>query len=89
MIYHLEHPAPPRTSKAFLQSGCAHTDHPWLGQCIPDNAAWKFIGYFIIILGVGMFALPTGILTSGFVEELLRMQKKEANEEAGRYDEGP
>jgi len=36
-----------------------------------------------------MFALPTGILTSGFVEELLRMQKKEANEEAGRYDEGP
>ena len=37
----------------------------------------------IIILGVATFALPTSILTSGFVEELERRQEeKEAPEKA-------
>jgi len=35
----------------------------------------KFIGSIIAILGIGMFALPTGILGAGFVEAI---QKRKA-----------
>lgn len=43
----------------------------------------------IIILGVATFALPTSILTSGFVDELeRRREEKEAAEREDRED-GP
>ena len=45
----------------------------------PITPLGKLVGGLIIILGVATFALPTAILTSGFVEEL---QKKREQEEA-------
>jgi voltage-gated potassium channel len=35
----------------------------------------KFMASIIAILGIGMFALPTGILGAGFVEEMGQNQK--------------
>jgi hypothetical protein len=32
----------------------------------------KILGAIIALLGIGMFALPTGILASGFAEEIQR-----------------
>jgi hypothetical protein len=43
----------------------------------------------IIILGVATFALPTSILTSGFVEELQRKREQEKAQERERLEEGP
>ncbi|MFZ2473059.1 MAG: hypothetical protein WAW52_14110 [Methanothrix sp.] len=45
------------------------------------TALGKLAGGLIIILGVATFALPTSILTSGFVDELERRRvEKEAQE---------
>jgi len=45
----------------------------------PVTPLGKLVGGLIIILGVATFALPTSILTSGFVDELeMRRQKRES-----------
>jgi len=49
----------------------------------------KLVGGLIIILGVATFALPTAILTSGFVEELQKKREQEEAQERKRLDEGP
>jgi voltage-gated potassium channel len=41
----------------------------------------KFIGSIVVILGIGLFALPTGVLASGFAEVLAR--RKEVQKKAG------
>lgn len=43
------------------------------GDVFPITALGKFLGALIALLGIGMFALPAGILGGGFVEE---MQKR-------------
>jgi voltage-gated potassium channel len=40
------------------------------GDVIPETALGKVLGMVIAILGIGMFALPAGILGSGFFEEV-------------------
>lgn len=40
------------------------------GDVTPITAYGRIFGAFIMVLGVGMFALPAGILTSGFTREL-------------------
>ncbi|OPY54968.1 MAG: Voltage-gated potassium channel [Methanosaeta sp. PtaU1.Bin112] len=50
----------------------------------PVTPMGKVVGALIIILGVATFALPTSILTSGFVEEL---EKRREEREAARREE--
>lgn len=45
------------------------------GDVCPVTVAGKFVASIIAVLGIGMFALPTGILGAGFVEEI---QKRKA-----------
>ena len=40
------------------------------GDVTPVTAAGKIFGAFIMIMGIAMFALPAGILTSGFTREI-------------------
>ena len=40
------------------------------GDAFPVTTLGKFLASVISILGIGMFALPTGILGAGFVEEI-------------------
>lgn len=42
------------------------------GDVIPITVAGKILGVFITILGVGMAALPAGIIASGFTREVNR-----------------
>jgi voltage-gated potassium channel len=44
------------------------------GDVFPITPAGKIIGGFIAFMGIGLFALPTGILASGFSEEVHRRQ---------------
>jgi voltage-gated potassium channel len=47
------------------------------GDVYPITALGKVIGGFIALLGIGLVALPTGIISSGFMEEIrLRNSKR-------------
>ncbi len=45
------------------------------GDVYPITIAGKVFGAIIAVLGVGMFALPTGILGAGFVDEVQRAKE--------------
>lgn len=47
------------------------------GDIYPVTGFGKFLAGVVSILGIGLFALPTGVLGAGFVEE---MQKKRAQQ---------
>jgi voltage-gated potassium channel len=42
------------------------------GDSVPVTPVGRVVGAFSVVLGLGMFALPAGILASGFVEEMRR-----------------
>lgn len=42
------------------------------GDAYPVSALGRFLGGIVAVMGIGMFALPTGILGAAFVEELER-----------------
>jgi len=46
------------------------------GDIYPITMLGKFLSVVIAILGIGMFALPTGILGMGFIEEIQNKNKK-------------
>ena len=45
------------------------------GDVYPITSAGKIVAAIVSILGIGMFALPTGILGAGFVEEVQKAKK--------------
>jgi voltage-gated potassium channel len=47
------------------------------GDVFPVTPLGKFFAAIIAVLGIGMFALPTGILGASFVEEIDKMKAKE------------
>lgn len=47
------------------------------GDVFPITSLRKFLSTFISILGICMFALPDGILTSGFSAEFKKLNIKE------------
>lgn len=55
------------------------------GDVIPLTGWGKLLSSIIAILGIGLVALPTGILSSGFVEELNKKKKKENEKDAIIY----
>ncbi len=46
------------------------------GDIYPVTAKGKVIASVVAVMGVGMFALPAGILASGFAEELRRKRPR-------------
>ncbi len=48
------------------------------GDIVPITTAGKFMALIISVLGVGVVAIPTGIISAGFVEHYSRLQKAEA-----------
>ncbi len=49
------------------------------GDIFPVTTLGKVLGGLIAVLGVGLFALPTGILASGFAEELQKTRRRESH----------
>ncbi|MBU7013646.1 MAG: ion transporter [Theionarchaea archaeon] len=80
-IYYVEHDAQPEAFSsipAAMWWGVATLTTVGYGDVYPITPVGKFLGAVIALLGIGMFALPAGILASGFAEEL---QKKHTLEE--------
>lgn len=54
------------------------------GDIYPVTVVGKIIGVVITFLGVGSVAIPTGIISAGFVENYTEMQKSRLNEVKNR-----
>jgi voltage-gated potassium channel len=46
------------------------------GDIYPVTPWGKFIGSMVVILGIGLFALPAGILASGLAEVLAKRKEQ-------------
>jgi voltage-gated potassium channel len=91
VVYFLEHDAQPqRFPDIPATMWWAVLTMTTVGDNFYPITPWgKLVGGLIIILGVATFALPTSILTSGFVEELERKREQEEALERQRLEEGP
>ena len=86
-MYSLEHEAQPEVfSNAF--SGIWWAVSTLLtvgyGDIYPITTAGKIVSIFITFLGVGMVAIPTGVISAGFVDQFSRI--KRLSEYAGEQD---
>jgi len=84
VMYYVEHEAQPNAFSSILATmwwGIATLTTVGYGDIYPITPIGKLFGAFIAILGIGMVALPAGILASGFSSELSnKMDKKECEE---------
>jgi voltage-gated potassium channel len=77
-VYLVENAAQPdvfSSIPAAMWWGVATLTTVGYGDVFPVTTLGRILGGIIAILGVGMFALPAGILASGFAEELERQRK--------------
>jgi voltage-gated potassium channel len=80
LMYYVENQAQPKAFASIPNAmwwGVATLTTVGYGDIFPVTPLGKFLGAIIALLGIGMFALPTGILGSGFVDEL---QSRKANQ---------
>jgi voltage-gated potassium channel len=73
MMYFAEHEAQPEVFSSIPASfwwAIVTLTTVGYGDVFPITAAGKAMGALVAILGIGLFALPAGILGSGFVEEI-------------------
>lgn len=77
VMYYVEHPAQPKVFSsipATMWWGVNAMATVGYGDIHPITPLGKFLGGLTAMMGIMLFALPTGILTSGFLEHL-RNQK--------------
>lgn len=91
VIYFLEHEAQPlRFPDIPATMWWAVLTMTTVGENFyPITPMGKVAGGLIIILGVATFALPTSILTSGFVDELERRREEKQAGAKERLESGP
>lgn len=73
LMFYAEHEAQPKAFSsipAAMWWAVATLTTIGYGDVYPITVIGKFMASIIAVLGIGMFALPTGILGAGFVEEL-------------------
>ena len=81
IMYHLEHDAQPDQFKNAF-SGIWWAVSTLLtvgyGDIYPVTAAGRFVGIILAFLGVGIVAIPTGIISAGFVEQYTKIKSQSA-----------
>lgn len=73
LMYYVERDAQPKAFNSILSAmwwGVATFTTIGYGDIYPVTALGKMLGSFIAVLGIGLFAMPAGILASGFAAEL-------------------
>jgi voltage-gated potassium channel len=73
LMYYVERDAQPEAFKSILSSmwwGVATLTTIGYGDIYPITALGRFLGSLIAVMGIGLFALPAGIVASGFATEL-------------------
>ncbi|MBA7517713.1 hypothetical protein ES705_09767 [subsurface metagenome] len=80
IMYFVENEAQPEAFSsipAAMWWGVATLTTVGYGDVYPVTVLGKFLGAIIALLGIGMFALPAGILGGGFVEEIQKRREKQ------------
>lgn len=80
-LYYLENEAQPKAFSsipAAMWWAVTALTTVGYGDIYPITPLGKFVASLIAISGIGMFALPTGIVSSGFIEEIQRHKKAHA-----------
>lgn len=75
MMYYVENAAQPEAFSSIPETmwwGIATLTTVGYGDVYPITGFGRLLGGIIAIIGIGLFALPTGILASGFSDELSR-----------------
>lgn len=78
LLYHAEHRAQPHlfgSIPAALWWAAVTITTVGYGDVYPVTVAGRLLAALVAILGLGMFALPTGLLGAGFVEEISRRKQ--------------
>jgi voltage-gated potassium channel len=92
-MYYLEHEAQPKTFSsipAAMWWGVVTLTTVGYGDIYPVTTLGRVIGALIALMGVGLFALPAGILASGFAEELQsRREEKRTCPHCGKVIDEP
>jgi voltage-gated potassium channel len=73
LMYFVEHEVQPDAFSSIPSAmwwGAVTLTTVGYGDIYPKTVLGKFIGAFIAVLGIGLFALPAGILASGFASEI-------------------
>jgi voltage-gated potassium channel len=79
LMYFLEHEAQPNvfpSIPATLWWGVATLTTIGYGDVYPVTVAGRICASIISVLGIGLFALPSGILVAGFIEEINAQKSK-------------
>jgi voltage-gated potassium channel len=79
LMYYIENSAQPDRFSSIPETmwwGVATLTTIGYGDMYPITIMGKVLGSIISIIGIGLFALPTGILASGFSEELAKREKE-------------
>lgn len=79
VMYYAENEAQPENFSsipATMWWGIATLTTVGYGDIYPITPIGKFLGGLIAVLGIGLVALPAGILASGFSEELARSRER-------------
>lgn len=87
LMYYAEHPVQPDTFSdipASMWWAVATLTTVGYGDAYPITSTGKVLGSIVAILGVGLFALPTAILGSGFLEELQKRKGRPACPHCGK-----
>lgn len=87
LMYYIEHEAQPEvftSIPATMWWAIATLTTVGYGDVYPVTPLGKLLGSFIAILGIGIFALPTGIIATSFERELADREK---NRKATRQNE--
>lgn len=79
LMYYVEHTlqpdAFPHVPAAIWWAIIARTTVGY-GDVYPISTAGKIVGAFVALMGIGLVALPTAILSSGFLRELQRRYRR-------------
>ncbi|HEX8039877.1 MAG TPA: ion transporter [Chryseosolibacter sp.] len=79
LMFYVEHDAQPKVFSSIPASmwwGIETLTTVGYGDMLPMTALGKVLGGMISVLGIGLFALPAGILSSGLTEHLQKNGKK-------------
>ena len=80
LMYFVENEAQPDGFSSIPESlwwGVATLTTVGYGDVYPITPLGRLVGALVSVLGIGMFALPAGILATGFADEIRRTREKQ------------
>jgi voltage-gated potassium channel len=89
LMYYFEHPVQPQAFSSVFESmwwGVETLTTLGYGDIVPVTPMGKFLGGITALLGIAMFAIPAGILASGFYEEYSLALRREGGAGGGKDD---